>query len=74
MSGFATFEAKVVVKTSLSFFQGEFFDLDGIHIHGVRVSLFLSVVVVTSVILEREERVVSSFGNFIGSFPDMFEV
>ena len=74
MSGFATFEAKVVVKTPLSFFRGEFLDTDCIYIHGVGVSFLLSMIVVISVVLEREKGVVSSLGNLIGSFPNMFEV
>ena len=75
MSRFATFEAKVVVKAPLSFLRGEFLNLDGIYIHGIGISLFLGmVVIVVSVILEGEEQVVSSLGDFIGPFPDMFKV
>ena len=69
-----TFEAKVVVKTSLPFFGGEFFNSDGVYIHGIGVSFFLGVIVVVSVVLEREEWVVPSLGGFVGSFPDLFEV
>ena len=75
MSRFVTFEAKVVVKTPLSFFGGEFLNSNGIYIHGIGVSFLLSVVViVVSVILEREKQVVLSFGNFIGPFPDVLEM
>ena len=73
MSGFATFEAKVVIKTPLSFLRGEFFNSDGVNIHGIGV-LFLLVMVVVPVVLERDEQVVPSFCNLIGSFPDLFEV
>ena len=73
VSWFATFGAKVILKTLLSFFGGEFFNLDGINIHGVGISFFLGMVVV-SVVLEGNEQVVSSFGNFIGSFPNLFEM
>ena len=73
VSWFATFEAKVIIKTSLSFFRGKFFNSDGINIHGVWVSFLLGVVVV-SIILKRDEWVVPPFCNFIGSFPDLFEV
>ena len=74
VSGFAAFEAKVVVKTPLSFLGGEFFDSDGINIHGVWVTFFLGMVVVVSIVLEGEERVVSSLSNLIGSFPNLLEV
>ena len=75
VSRFATFEAKVVIKAPLAFFWGEFFDANGIYVHGIGVSLFLSMVVVTvSVVLKGEEWVVPSFGDLVGSFPDMFEV
>ena len=73
VSGFATFETEVILKTPLSFLRGEFLDSDGINIHGVWVLFFLGMVV-ASVILERDERVVPSFGDLIGSFPDLFEV
>ena len=73
MSRFVTFEAKVVVEAPLSFLGGEFFNLDGIYIHGIGVSFLLGMVVI-SVVKEREERIVSSLGDFIGSFPDMFKV
>ena len=72
--GFSAFEAEVVVKTPLAFFGCEFFNADGINIHGIGVSLFLGVVVVVPVVLEGEEWVGSSFYNLIGFFPDMFEV
>ena len=74
MSWFATFEAEVIIKTPLSFFRGEFLDLDGINIHGIMVSFFLSMVVVISVILEGNEWVASSFGDLVGSFPYLLEV
>ena len=75
MSGFAAFEAKVIIKTPLAFFQCELFNANGIYVHGIRVSLLLSmVVIVISVILKREEWVISSFSDFIGPFPDMFKV
>ena len=73
VSWFATFGAKVILKTLLSFFGGEFFNSDGINIHGVWVSFLLGVVVIP-VFLEGNERVVSSLGNFIGSFPNLFEM
>ena len=74
MSGFVAFEAKVVLETPLSFFRGEFFDSDGINIHGIGISFLLGMVVVVSIILERNEWVVPSFGNFVGPFPDLFEM
>ena len=74
MSWSATFEEEVIIKTPLSFFRGEFLDLDGINIHGIMVSFFLSMVVVISVILEGNERVASSFGDLVGSFPYLLEV
>ena len=74
MSRFVTFEAEVVFKTPLPFFWGEFFNSDGIYIHGVGVSFLLGVVVIVLVILKREKWVVSSLGNFVGPFSDMFEV
>ena len=74
MSGFVTFEAEVVVKTPLSFFRGELFNSDGIYIHGIGISFLLGVVIVVSIVEEREERVVSSFFNFVGPFLNMFEV
>ena len=74
MSGFVTFEAKVVVKTPLPFFRGEFLNSDGIHIHCIWVLFLLVMVIVVSVVSEREEGIVSSFGDLIGSFPDLFEV
>ena len=67
------FEAKVVLKTSLSFFGGEFLDSDGIDIHGIWVLFFLGVVVIP-VVLEGNEWVISPFCNFIGSFPNLFEM
>ena len=73
VSWFATFDAKVILKTPLSFFRGEFLDSDGINIHGVWVS-FLLVMVVVSIVLERDEQIVSSLGNLIGSLPDLLEV
>ena len=54
MSGFATFETKVVIKTSLSFLGGEFLDLDSIHLYGIGVFLLLGMIVI-SIVLEREE-------------------
>ena len=74
MSRFAAFEAKVVVKTPLSFFRGKFLNLDGIYIHGIGISFLLGMVVVVSVIEEGEEGVVPSFGNLIGPLPDLLEV
>ena len=73
VSGFATFEAKVILETPLSFFRGKFLNLDGINIHGVWVSFFLGMVVV-SIVLERDEWVIPSFCDLVGSFPDLFEV
>ena len=75
MSRFTAFEANVVVKAPLPFFWSEFFNVNGVYIHGIGVSLFLSmVVVIVSIVLKREEQVVLPFGNFIGSFLDIFEV
>ena len=73
MSWFATFETKVVIKTPSAFFWGEFFDADSIYIHGIWV-LFLLGMVVILVVLEGEEWISLSFGNFVGLFPDMFKV
>ena len=73
MSWSTTFEAKVVLKTSLPFFVGEFFDSDGVDIHGIWV-FFLLVVVVIPVVLEGNEWVVSSLGDFVGPFPNLFEM
>ena len=73
VSWFATFEAKVILKTPLSFFRGKFLDSDGINIHGIWVSFLLGIVVV-SIVLERDEWVVPSPCDFVGSFPDLFEV
>ena len=73
MSWFTTFEAKVVLETPLSFLGGEFLDSDGIDIHGIWV-LFLLDVVVIPVVLEGNEWVISSFGDFVGSFPNLFEM
>ena len=67
------FEAKVVLKTSLSFLGGEFLDSDGIDIHGIWVSFFLGVVVIP-VVLEGNEWVISPLGDFVGSFPNLFEM
>ena len=69
----ATFEAKVILKTPLSFFRGEFLNSDGINIHGIWVSFFLGMVVV-SIVLERDEQVVPSLCDFVGSFPDLLEM
>ena len=78
MSWFSTLEAKVVVKASLLFLWGKFFDANCIHIHGIGVSfllgVFLGVTVAVSVVLEGKERVSSSFGDIVGLFPDMFEM
>ena len=71
MSWFATFEAKVIIKTSLSFFRGEFLNSDGTNIHGVWVSFLLGMVVVVSVVLEGEEWVALSLGDFVGFFPKL---
>ena len=73
MSWFTTFEAKVVFKTPLSFFRGEFLDSDGINIHGIWVSFLLGVVVIP-VVLEGNEWVIPSLGDFIGPFPNLFEM
>ena len=73
MSWFAAFEAKVTLKTLLSFFRGKFFDSDGINIHGVWV-LFLLGMVVVSIVLERDKWFVPAFCDFVGSFPDLLEV
>ena len=74
VSGFVAFEVKVVIKTPLFFFGGEFLDLDGIYIHGIGILFPLGVIVVVSVVLEGEEEVVSSFGDLVGPFPDLFEM
>ena len=74
VSWFATFEAKVIIKTSLSFFRGKFLNSDGVNIHGFWVSFLLGMVVVASVVLEGEEWVASSLGDFVGSFPNLLEV
>ena len=73
MSRFVTFEAKVILKTPLSFIRGEFFNLDGINIHGVWV-LFLLGMVVISIVLERNKWVAPSLGDFVGPFPSLFEM
>ena len=73
MSRFTAFEAKVVLKTPLSFLRGEFLNSDGIDIHGIWVSFFLGVVVIP-VVLEGNEWVISPFGDFVGSFPNLFEM
>ena len=73
MSWLSTFEAKVVLKTPLSFLRGEFLDSDGIDIHSIW-NLFLLGVVVISVVLEGNKWVVSSFGDFVGPFPNLFEM
>ena len=73
MSWFSAFETKVVLKTPLSFLGGEFLNLGGIDIHGIWVS-FLLVVVVIPVVLEGNEWVISSFGDFVGPFPNLFEM
>ena len=75
VSGSVALETKVIVKAPLVFFWCEFFDMDGVYIHGIGVffgCMFL--VVVVSVILKGEEWVASSFGDLVGLFPDMFEV
>ena len=54
MSWFSTFEAKVVLETSLSFLGGEFLNSDGVDIHGIWVSFLLDVVVIP-VVLEGNE-------------------
>ena len=69
----SAFEAKVVIKASLLFFLGEFFNVDGVYIHGVGVFLLLGVVVVL-VVLEGKEWVSLFFGDFVGFFPDVFKV
>ena len=74
MSGFVAFEAKVILKKPLSFLWGKFFNANGVYIHCIWVSFLLGVIAVVSVILEGEEWVASSLGNFVGSFPDLFEV
>ena len=68
------FEAKVVIETPLFFFRGEFLNSDGIYIQGIGILFPLGMIVVVSVILEGEEGVVSSFGNLVGPFPDLFEM
>ena len=73
MSWFTTFEAKVVLKTPLPFFRGEFLDSDGIDIHGIWVLFFLGVVVIPAV-LEGNKWVISPLGNFICPFPNLFEM
>ena len=73
VSGFVAFKAKVIFKTPLSFFWGKFFDVNGINIHGIWVSFLLGMVVV-SIVLERNEWVVPSFCDLVGSFPDLLEV
>ena len=73
MSWSLAFEAKVIVKASLSFFWGKLFNVNGVHIHGIGV-LFLLDVVVVLVVLEGEEGVSLFFSDLIGLFPDMFEV
>ena len=72
MSWFTTFEAKVILKTPLSFLGGEFLNLDGINIHGIWVSFLLGMVV--SVVLEGNKWVIPSLGNFVGLFPNLFEM
>ena len=71
MSRFTTLEAKVVLETPLSFFGGEFLDSDGIDIHGIWVSFLLGMVVIP-VVLEGNKWVISSFGDFVGPFPNLF--
>ena len=73
VSGFVAFKVKVIFKTPLSFFWGKFFDVNGINIHGIWVSFLLGMVVV-SIVLERNEWVVPSFCDLVGSFPDLLEV
>ena len=73
MSRFTTLEAKVVLETPLSFFGGEFLDSDGINIHGIWVSFLLGMVVIP-VVLEGNKWVISSFGDFVGPFPNLFEM
>ena len=73
VSRFVAFKAKVIFKTPLSFFWGKFFDVNGINIHGIWVSFLLGMVVV-SIVLERNEWVVPSFCDLVGSFPDLLEV
>ena len=72
MSWFTTFEAKVILKTPLSFLGGKFLNLDGINIHGIWVSFLLGMVV--SVVLEGNKWVIPSLGNFVGPFPNLFEM
>ena len=75
MPGFVTFEAEVIVKAPLAFFWGEFFNMNGIYVHGIWIFFgHLSLVVVISVVLKGEEWVSLSFGNLIGFFSNMFEV
>ena len=73
VSWFATFEAKVILKTPLSFFWGKFLDANGVYVHCIWV-LFLLGVIVVSVILEGNEHVALSFGDLVGSFPNLFEM
>ena len=73
VSRFVAFKAKVIFKTPLSFFWGKFFNVNGINIHGIWVSFLLGMVVV-SIVLERNEWVVPSFCDLVGSFPDLLEV
>ena len=73
MPWFAAFEAKVVIEAPLSFFGGEFLNSDGIYIHGIGILFPLDMIVV-SVILKGDEQIASSFGDLVGSFPDLLEV
>ena len=58
----------------MSFFGGEFLDLDGIHIHGIGILFPLDMIVVVSVGEEGEEGVISSFSDLVGPFPNLFEM
>ena len=74
MSRFSASEAKIVVHALLSFFWQESSHLYGVYIHSVWVFGFLNRSLVTSVNLEGEEQVSSSFCNVFGSPPGEFEV
>ena len=48
MSGFSALEASSLLDASLSFFFGEFFNADGVDIHGVWIDFWTLVVSVVS--------------------------
>ena len=73
MSRFSAFEAAVVVKASLMFFRGKFFDSNGIGVFFL-LGILLGVVVVGPVVLEGKEGISLSLCDVIGLFPDVFEV